>query len=196
VPLLAGDGHTPRSSVDVGAGGAYRIALGGIDDIARVPDGGIATGGPVPVAWARYGLDDDFDVALGAAGSIVRAEARYAPRTTELGEVRVGAGLAAQVGVPDTGGLRLGAEIPLLLTFGAGLYEAWGGLRLGIEHLTIHDPQTTSLVLGAGAVVGLAVGYRHLHAMIELTTTYETWLGDVEASGFVLTPAFALRLRF
>jgi hypothetical protein len=49
-------------------------------------------------------------------------------------------------------------------------------------------------------VLGLAFGFRHVHAMLELSALYERWSGDAAGASFatdglVLVPAFALRIR-
>jgi hypothetical protein len=86
------------------------------------------------------------------------------------------------------------------------LVSLWVGLRGGIEH------GFGSLVLGAasqeasatgvrlGGILGLAFGFKNVHALLELTVAYERWDGSIGASpvavdGLVLTPAFALRYR-
>ncbi|MGB5809907.1 MAG: hypothetical protein WBG86_05205, partial [Polyangiales bacterium] len=52
-----------------------------------------------------------------------------------------------------------------------------------------------------GPVVGMALGVRRFHALVELTAAYEHWsIGDPDGSrlrrnGVALIPGFALRLR-
>jgi hypothetical protein len=52
----------------------------------------------------------------------------------------------------------------------------------------------------AGPVIGMALGVRRVHALIELTAAYEYWFIDhpgvsLDRGGFVLIPGFGIRLR-
>lgn len=183
VPLLAGDGHTPAYAVDVGAGGAYRVIVDGVA-------GEEARGGAVPVAWSRLGLGEVFDMSLGVAGSTIGLEMRSMWKLDEAGEMRLGG--AWRLGF-DAEGRSYGTELPVLLGFGFDLYELWLGGRFGLAY-GVDD----EMIGSAGAVVGLAVGIPPVHGMVELTAAYEEAIffpeGDVHR--VVLTPAFALRVRF
>jgi hypothetical protein len=49
-------------------------------------------------------------------------------------------------------------------------------------------------------VVGLALGLRRVHVLVELTGAYEGWIArqdgvSLSDGGFVLLPAFAVRVR-
>jgi hypothetical protein len=49
-------------------------------------------------------------------------------------------------------------------------------------------------------VIGMALGVRRIHALLELTAAYEYWFidhagGSLNRGGFVLIPGFGLRLR-
>ena len=86
----------------------------------------------------------------------------------------------------DVASLRgYGADVPLLVGWesAAGLYKVWAGARGGWEHVTIGNVSTEPRPPGpgitleadrffAGGVLGLAVGFRHVHVGLELNAAY------------------------
>jgi len=109
--------------------------------------------------------------------------------------------------VDGAGGMRVGGDIPLLLGIDAlSFLQIWIGARFGVEHV-FGDLGVTGMLESAaatgfriGGVFGLALGFRHVHVMLELTGGWESWSGDLgganlEVSGAVLVPAFAIRYR-
>jgi hypothetical protein len=230
VPSLAGGSTTPFARGDALTGAAARIPLGK----DRVPNpapsrsalgASAGSGGVVPVVGGRYGLARHLDVGLTVAGTNGRLSLRREivleeaiTRPTVLVGAGVTAGYVEGEGDQDGAGWRAGVEVPLLyaVEFGA-VYELWTGLRAGAEHLRgdftatdgargttgLEDAHATSV--RAGATLGLALGLRRFHALVEVTASYEHWWGAhgsasegsgvVNDGGFVLVPAFALRLR-
>jgi len=219
-PVLTGGSTTPHRRGDVLLGGAARVPFGALREPA-VPvasDGRYGrdaqAAGIVPVAAARYGVARDVDVGLVVAGSTARVELRrehvLAEGTTRPSFVYA---LGPYVGVVDGGdslggrATRMGLDLPLTyaIDFG-GVYEFWLGARLAAELVRGRLARDGALEdvragkVSGGALLGLALGFRRLHVLLELTAAYERWWGDhggrsVNRSGLVLTPAFALRLR-
>jgi hypothetical protein len=220
-PAFIGGSTTPSNRADVGLGGAVRIATG------ELRNGGVETTnassyreaaeatGIVPAAYARYGLPHHLDLGLMAAGTLFRLELRR-EHVIEEGTTRPTfiyglAPYAAYIGGRDGEGQghRLGLEVPLAYAVElGGVYEVWGGARLAIER--IHgdffrtdagaEVGANGLSLRAGAVLGMALGFRRVHTLIELTASYERFFIEhggesLDRGGFVLTPSFALRVR-
>lgn len=220
VPSMSGGSITPRHRTDLGLGGAARIPLGNLRDPV-VSDPGESeyryaadAGGVVPMAYGRYGLADKWDLGLMVSGATVRAEARY-ESVLQQGTTRtvLMLGLAPYGGwIPDRdqsgSGGRVGFEIPF--TFGVeigGIYEIWIGARASAEgvfgdfRISGSDARASGAGVRAGPVVGMALGVRRIHALVELTTAYEYWFIDhagtsLDRGGFVLIPGFGVRLRF
>lgn len=214
-PSWEGGSTTPRHRTDLAAGAAVRVPVGSMRDPGPAESSYrqvAESGGMVPVAMGRYGLDG-FDVGLMVAGPLVRLDLR---REVVLSEGSTRKALVFAVApfagaIPDDddrgSGARFGGE--LRAAYGAdvgGLYDAWIGVRLGVEHargeLALGGAQelATGTALRAGAVVGMAAGFRRLHAFVEVTAWAEGWLashGDLDLSrfGLVLTPSFGFRLR-
>ncbi|WP_394829975.1 hypothetical protein [Pendulispora albinea] len=110
-----------------------------------------------------------------------------------------------------------GADIPLLVGWesSGGIYKIWAGPRAGWEHVSIENltserkdgpPNTSGKALSAdrfyaGAVLGLAVGFRHVHVALELSGAYNHINGqyndnNVTVTGVALTPSSALWWTF
>jgi hypothetical protein len=102
---------------------------------------------------------------------------------------------------------RFGVDITLTyaVDFG-GVYEFRLGARAGVEGvrgslgLDGSRQNVRARKLYAGGLFGLALGFRRVHILLELTAAYERWFGShgsvsLDRGGLVLTPAFALRLR-
>ncbi len=223
-PAFVGGSTTPARRADVGFGGAARIATGdlrngGADsmDASRYREAAEGSG-VVPAAYARYGLPRGFDLGVLAAGTLLRVDVRR-EHVIEEGTTRPSflyglAPFAGYVGPDEAGdgqGYRLGLELPLAyaVEFG-GVYEAWVGARAAVERVHgdfLRDAGTggalesaTGLGLRGGAVVGISLGFRRVHTLLELTGAYERWWVEhggesLDRGGFVLTPAFALRIR-
>ena len=108
----------------------------------------------------------------------------------------------------DSGsGARVGIDVPLTygIEFGS-VYEFWIGPRLGVETtwgdfaLGTQKENTRAVGIKGGGVLGMALGLRRIHAMVEITAAWEQWFVDhggisVNRGGIVLTPAFSMRLR-
>ncbi len=214
-PSFAGGSTTPLDRHDLAVGAAYRIPLGELAPGGRrgaIPDA--EPGGAAPVASWRWGLSRHYDFGVMVWGTNAQVEVR---REVVLEEATTRPVLLFSLG--GFGGVVDGAEegrgareggqgAALFAVEAGGLYDLWAGLRLSAEHeggnLAMLDgssfASTDLLGLSAGAVLGLAAGFRRLHALIELSAAWEHWSGtqggtSVTLSGPVLTPAFALRLR-
>ena len=78
------------------------------------------------------------------------------------------------------------------LGFRLGTEHAWGRFELGGA-----EAPASGTSLRAGAVLGMAAGFRRVHAFLELTAAYEYWFAShgnqsLNRGGVVLTPAFGL----
>ncbi|MBC7173053.1 MAG: hypothetical protein H5U40_11520 [Polyangiaceae bacterium] len=220
-PAFVGGSTTPARRADLGLGGAARIATGDLRnadfdaaDASRYRESAEGSG-VVPAAFGRYGLERGFEVGLLAAGTLLRLDFRR-EHVIDHGSTRPAFiyGLAPYAGYVkgseggDGQGHRLGLELPLAyaVEFG-GIYEFWVGGRGAIErvhgeflHVAGAREDATGIGVRGGAVLGLGLGFRRVHALVELTGGYERWWvehGDesLDRGGFVLTPAFALRFR-
>lgn len=216
MPALSGGSTVIAGHTDIGAGGAARVPVGAMRDLDPETSryrSSVENGGLVPVAFARVATRRGEDIGILAAGPVVRLEYRREIGARE-GSTRPTwiVGVAPIVGAiaDDDGagrGARVGLELPVV--YGVeigGLYEVWVGARVGVDHAwgdfldgaDVASARATTLK--AGAVLGLALGFRRVHAFIEVTGGYEGWFvdhggRDLTRHGFVLTPAFGLRLR-
>ena len=218
LPTFTGGSTTPASRGDVGLGGAARVPTGDL----RSPDDPFGSGyieaadagGVVPVAYGRYGTEGDYDVGLMIAGTTLRLELRHETVIEEDSTRPTWVyGLAPYLGwIPSAegqsgGGGRVGLDLPAAyaVDFG-GIYDIWVGARAGVEYAW-GDFELGGAMQGAdafgvriGAMIGMALGFRRLHALLELTAAYEHWSGSHGAlsltrGGLVLIPAFAIRVR-
>lgn len=215
MPSAGGASTTPDGRVGFLVGGAARIPTGALDAPTSPSAAALdqnESGGVVPRADARLGVAPHWDVGLSAVGATVRGDVRAEVVLDSRSSLRpalllgpmVHGGPAVAEGV-DTGG-RLGLSLPVLFGLSAAsLVELWVGPRLAVEHAWATGEaagvsQSSHLSgLRAGGIIGLAIGFRHLWALVELTVDWETWSGavdgvEVSASGVAWTPAFALRL--
>jgi hypothetical protein len=201
--MLAGGRTVPRGRTDLALGGAIRIPVGDlvpqtVGDEALVYS---APGGVAPVALVRYGLLNSLDLGVEAAGTILRVHVR--------GQFYLGGDFHLMLGAAPFGGavyaeqgaaFRGGALVPVALVIDiTSVYEAWLGVRIGLEHVAGDVPIALS-GLRTGGVLGVGVGFRRVHLLVELAVDHEYWWGrngdmSVERNGIALTPAFALRLR-
>lgn len=215
LPSWSGASTTPKKRVDLATGAAVRVPFGELRDVRRTPDESAygrdtQSGGVVPVAQVRYGFARGQDLGLLVAGATLRLDYRREFSARE-GSTRptwmVGVAPFAGALTGDASGGRFGIEVPLLygIDFG-GLYDFWIGPRLRVEHirgtfdLRGDAVQGHGTVLGGGFVLGLAAGFRRVHAFIEGSFEYEHAFvrhGELDRSrgGFVLTPSFGIRVR-
>jgi hypothetical protein len=166
---------------------------------------------------ARLGLDEGFEAGLGYTGRSLRLDARKA---FELGGPTISAGLGASFVVPkrnDELGFRVGgggADLPLLIGFrsDADIFAGWLGARGGFEWLDGQrdlevepsaplDTPTAEDVSGlhgfVGGLLGLRVGFRYVHAVLEVDAAMHWVSGDVGPESvavqqFGLSPSGAL----
>ncbi|MDH5491285.1 MAG: hypothetical protein OEY14_04975 [Myxococcales bacterium] len=208
LPALSFGSTTPRHRQDLALGGAIRVGLGAL----REP---IGAGSEVvaPLAGVRIGLARHLDLGLMVVGATARL-ALHRELVLEEASTRHGLllGVAPYAGwLPDPeggdGAGRMGLDLPATYALEiAGLAELWAGARLGLEWRRGQLAWAGSVapgrawILRAGVVAGAALGFRRLHAGIELSIGWEQQLrerGGASESigGVVLTPAFVLRLR-
>ncbi len=180
--------------------------------------------GVAPFAAARVGIGGQAEGGLAYTGRGVRADLRRSFYLTEKWSLSLGAGGSAVLyghqeegTLPnvDLGSLHgWGADVPVLVGYeSAGdLYMLWVGARGGWEHVDI-SPAASATPIGSspialsatrfwgGPLLGVAVGFRHLHVAVELDTSYATVSGDyngshVQVGGISVAPASALWWRF
>ncbi len=220
MPSISGGRTTPHDRADLALGIAARAPaldlsrtdVAGTDELLRLT----GPGGVVPVGAFRIGVDS---VELGAivAGTEGRLELRAGGPISAIAHWHVGAALGAgyRRAEPQAGALgealgeveghRLGLLVPVGVgvTLG-GVFEVWGTLRLGADRLEgwVQPGRFgEAWALRAGLAVGLGVGFRRVHVLLELPVDVERVTGQLagsplERSGLVLTPTAALRLRF
>jgi len=216
---MSGASITPKNRTDLGLGGAARVPLGGLKDPVVVDPGeseyryAADAGGVVPMAYGRYGLTDKWDLGLMVAGTTVRAEARYAhvlqegtTRSSLIGGLAPYGGWRPDRDASGSGG-RVGFEVPFVYGIEiGGVYEIWIGARgsgeyvFGDFQVAGSERKASGAGVRAGPVIGMALGVRRVHALIELTAAYEYWFIDhagvsLNRGGFVLIPGFGIRLR-
>ncbi len=207
------------------AGAAARVPLGNLRSPERAVDGTAEQaidlrgftrrGGLAPLAWVSLPLAERTDLGVRAVGGALALALRHA---FLLGEnTRLIGGLTPYGGAVflDDGqdnrsavGPRLGVDTVWVLALDVnGIIEASAGARAGVEHARCRfeaDPFEVTLrgtLLRLGPLVGLGVGFRRLHVLMELGADREWWwmggsIEPEERAGFSLTPALALRLRF
>ena len=216
LPSWEGGSTTPQSRSDIALGGAAQVPVGTMRNTDPAESGyrdQVSNGGVVPVGALRYGLDRGYDIGLLVAGPVVRLDLRrelvLSNGSTRKALVFALAPFGGAIVDDDEqgSGMRVGAEARA--AYGAdvgGLYDAWVGLRLGVEHargdfaLAGVSVAGQGTALRAGLMLGLAVGFRRLHAFAEVTAWAEGWIAshgeiDLNRFGLVLTPSFGLRLR-
>jgi hypothetical protein len=218
VPLWGGASTTPQGRGDVTLGGAARVGLGAMNPanapaevapyVQKSQGSGVAPG-----AAFRYGVADHTDLGLTVAGPLARLDVRQELiLADDLVPIALVVGAGPYVGwlgseTDGEGGMRIGGDVPVLIGIDAlSFLQVWIGARVGVEH-AFGDLEVAGVIESAsatgfriGGVFGLAIGFRHLWVMLELTGGWETWSGDLGAtqldvSGAVLVPAFALRFR-
>jgi len=176
-----------------------------------------------PFGAARVGIGNQFEGGLAYTGRALRGDVRRSFDLSPSWSLSIGAGGSAALyghqqgsALPDVSLNQLhgwGADVPLLVGYesSGGLYMFWVGARGGWEHVDISDvtSEPKAVTLGSppiglsatrfwgGGLVGLAVGFRHLHVALELDAAYATISGSynqtsVTVSGVSLAPATAL----
>ena len=220
MPAMSGGSIAPEHRTDFALGGAARVPLGDLRDPAVVDPGqseyryAADAGGVVPMVYARYGIGRAWDLGLMVSGTTVRVEARYAHVLRE-GTARSSliVGLAPYGGwIPERdqsgSGGRVGFEVPFVYGVDiGGIYEIWLGARASGEgvfgdfQLMGSQARASGGGVRAGPLIGMGLGVRRIHVLVELTAAYEHWFIDhagtsLDRGGFVLIPGFALRLRF
>lgn len=214
------------NDVDLGAGFASEFSVASaVADSSPTAERLLheATVAPGLSPWlaARLGLDEGFEAGLGYTGRTMRIDAR---RAFELGAPTLSAGLGASLVLPrrhDDLGFRVGgggADLPLLLGFrsDADIFAGWIGARGGFEWLDGQrdlevapdaplDTPTSEEVSGlhgfVGGLLGLRVGFRYVHAVLEIDAAMHWASGDVGAESVAvrqlgLSPAGALVAHF
>ncbi len=174
-----------------------------------------------PVAGARVGVGAQFEGGIMYTGRGARIDFRRAIEINPSWALSVGAGLDtafsgrqtnALAGVDNANLLGVGGDLPVLLGYRSqsGLYYAWIGARFGYEHDTIEPrgeqtvpppPQPAPTLAGdrffVGGLLGVAIGFRHVHVALELEADYAYVTGSfggvpASVSGLSLTPASAV----
>jgi len=169
-----------------------------------------------PFLGMRVGLPGDNEAGLSYTGRFLRLDARHA---FESGPWAWSVGLGANTSwsSADTGGDpaaaevqrragSLGFDIPLLVGWrsDAGIVSIWGGARGGTERIGDWSSESNALGLThwrVGGIAGLSLGFRHIHAAVELETSYHGIRGNfggtaVNMKGVTLTPAGGLLFSF
>jgi hypothetical protein len=188
-------------------------------------DAVMAAVAPTVAPWvaARVGLASNNEAGLAYTGRAVRLDARHSFEDGSLA-YSIGAGISFALAgheqdgaTPNTSfklGLgSVGADIPLLFGWqsDSGIVTAWIGPRAGFERVTgdaaldaVGTSPSGHLGLNhwyAGGVLGLALGFRHLHGAFELDAYYQNVDGtlagiDVHVTGLTLAPSAALITTF
>lgn len=216
---MTGGSTTPKYRTDVAFGGAARVPVGKLKDAvgadpqrSRYRETADA-GGVVPLVYARYGITHSLDVGLMVAGTTVRVELRSEKLlfdgSTRGSLVFGGAVFGGWIAEEDNSGSggRVGLDVPFAyaVDFG-GVYELWLGARGGAEfasgNFDVQGARASAQATGLriGPLIGMALGLRRVHVLLELTAAYEYWFvehagQDLDRGGFALVPAFALRIR-
>lgn len=209
---------TPAYRTDLTAGAAVRVARGGArGNTSGVPGADearetLGARGIVPTASARYGLGEHLDLGVVASGTGLRFDLRREhvidEDTTRPAIVYGIAPSYTYVAGTSDGSAHLIALEPVLaygIDFG-GIYDVWIGPRLTAGALVgeldagAGLARTTAFRLQAGGVFGIAAGFRRVHGYAELSMVYEGYWGSsgstsIDRHGFVMIPAFGLRVR-
>jgi len=183
--------------------------------------------GLAPVVGARVGVGAQAEGGLAYTGRSVRVDLRRSFSLSPRWALSVGAGgsraLYGRQGgssLPNVDLAQLhgwGADLPVIVGYASDgdLYMAWLGARGGWEHVDISAVSSVpgGVTFGsapislsatrfwAGGLLGLAIGFRHVHVAMELDASYASVTGDyagthVSVGGLTLAPASALWWRF
>jgi hypothetical protein len=180
-----------------------------------------------PIAAARVGIGAFTEGGLTYTGRSIRGDVRRSFDLSPSWTLSVGVGGSAVLygrqegsslpGV-DLGRLHgFGADVPVLLGYQSDgeLYVLWIGVRGGGEHVEISDlsSEPGGVTLGtpplslsatrfwAGGLLGVALGFRHIHVAMEMDVSYATIEGDfsqthTQVAGLTLGPSTALWWNF
>ncbi len=194
-----------------------RYRRGAVSQVAVGP-------GLAPFVAARVGLAGSHEAGISWTGRRLRFDARHAFVWDRVA-LSVGGGAHASrgrvgedkdqpiAGLGTEGATSGGLDVPVLLGYrsGAGILSLWGGARVGYERLggtlcrgTPSDCERQDLRGGhwsAGGLVGLSVGFRRVHVLLELDAAYERvdaqWGGaQAKIDGWSLGPAAMVSFRF
>ncbi len=181
--------------------------------------------GVAPFVGARAGIGGGFEGGVAYTGRAAHIDMR---RLFDWDAVSLSVGLGVEMpiyGNSDTSTLPqvdlsavhgYGADVPVIVGWQsqARLYMVWAGVRAGWDHtdigslstepgaVTVNEPMTLSSDrFYGGGVVGLAAGFRHVHAALELDVAYQSVRGTfddttVTVQGLSLAPAAALWWTF
>ena len=183
--------------------------------------------GLAPFAGARVGVGDQFEGGIAYTGRAVRGDLRRSFDLSDHWSLSVGAGGSSALyghafggDLPDVDLGQLhgwGADVPVMVGYESDgdLYMLWLGARSGWEHVDISEVRSVpkAVTLGTppvglsatrfwgGGLLGLAVGFRHVHVAMEVDASYATVTGEynqvhAQVAGLTLAPATALWWRF
>ncbi len=183
--------------------------VGGRVGLASAPDGGGYEGG------------------LAYTGRAARADIRRSFELMPRWAMSVGAGGSAILNGRQEGSALAdvdlgrmhgwGVDVPVVIGYESDgdLYIVWVGARGGGEHVDLRGgtgapgsagtttaPSSLSATrFWGGGLLGLAIGFRHLHVAMELDVSYATVTGDynsvhAQIRGLTVAPASALWWRF
>lgn len=164
-----------------------------------------------PVAGARVGVGGGFEGGIMYTGRGARIDLRREFKLGRPWALSVGLGLDtafegrdtnALSGVDNANLLGFGADIPVLLGWRstAGLYYFWVGARIGYEHDTIQarteqspqdqntEPQLVGDRVAVGGLLGIAIGFKHIHVALELEADYAYITGSFGGGGQPVVP--------
>lgn len=180
--------------VHVVAGGTAVVPYGELDERSRAG----RTSGLSPHARLHVGLVPDLEGRVGWTGDQGTLGARWAPPLDALRKWRASLGLDLGVGLPGDGlGPRFGGDV----TGGFGrtysdLFHLWIVATAGGSFAPARDDGASAATrVHVGLAGGFAVGFRRLHAIVELGAGVEHERADQSRTGLYLLPAFALVAR-
>ncbi len=225
---VAGFGDAIRNATNEAAAGAAGTGSPGDATFAKGALVAASIGpGLAPFGAARVGLGWHSEGGIAYTGRALRGDVRRSFDISPHLALSLGVGGSAALygrengeALPNVDLSRLhgwGADVPFLLGYQSDgdLYMVWVGTRAGWEHVDISDvtSEPESVPLGtppvslsatrfwAGGLLGLAVGFRHVHVAIELDVSYASIQGDynqthVLVDGLTLAPSAALWWEF
>jgi hypothetical protein len=226
---VSGTFATGRASEAAQRGRQASSGTGGPVDQAALARGTavLVAMAPAVAPWvsARLGLQGDNEAGVTYSGRAVRIDARHAFEEDEralsigFGASWVAAAPSDQEGYPSDTRLdwqSAGVDVPVLIGWRstAGIVSLWAGARAGFERIAgdtrLQSAQGLDPVWGGSfdvrrgyvaGLVGVGLGFRHLHGALELNATYQSLGGrvagfDVQMRGVTLAPAAGLVASF
>ena len=195
------------------------------DEDMRIVEEAAFSPGIAPWIGGRFGMGSNVEAGLTYSGRTIRLDGRYAvdfgdgarkPMTLSLG---IGASglLPKRREEPDIRVGGFGGDVPLLLGFRSSgdIYALWLGARGGAEiiegkHQLPADLIDPTFVIDediegwhtyVGGLLGVRVGFRFIHAVLEVNTAMhfsEATVGgrDITARLFEVSPSGALVVNF